>query len=304
VAAAANDRDLVITRVLRAPRKLVWAAWTESEHMARWHGPRGFGARVEANDFRPGGHWAIVMIGPDGTEYPSKGVYREIVPLVRIVTTDEFGDEFKATTTVDLPDGMVCTTVFEDAGPHTKLTITITHPTAEDRAKHEAMGVVAGWGSSLDCLADHLAGQQGGDGQSIGEVMGSAIFVNVPVADLPKSVAFFKALGFTFNAQFTNEKAAALVVNEHIYAMLLTTPFFQSFIPGKICEPTHHEAILCLSCDSRTRVSELVAKAVAAGGTSYNEPKDHGFMFQHGFRDPDGHIWELFYMDPDFVKKG
>jgi predicted lactoylglutathione lyase len=105
-------------------------------------------------------------------------------------------------------------------------------------------------------------------------------------------------------AQEMDDAAAALVVNEHIYAMLLTTPFFQSFIPGKICAPTHHEAIICLSCDSRTRVSELVAKAVAAGGTTYAEPKDHGFMFQHGFRDPDGHIWELFYMDPDYVKKG
>ncbi len=156
---AANECELVLTHVLNAPRALVWKVWTEDEHMAEWYGPKGFNTRVEANDLRPGGAWRYVMIGPDGAEYPSVGVFREIVPLERIVSTDDFGDREEMKKKVaDLPEGMVVTTIFEDEGTDkTKVTVRIMHPTAEERRKHEEMGVVAGWNSMLDCLDDYLA---------------------------------------------------------------------------------------------------------------------------------------------------
>lgn len=97
------------------------------------------------------------MVGPDGTEYPSTGVFREVAPLERIVTTDEF-EEGHDYGTEDLPRSVVATCLFEDVGDQTRLTIRILHRSAEDRRKHEEMGVVAGWNSSLDCLAEHLAG--------------------------------------------------------------------------------------------------------------------------------------------------
>lgn len=151
-----SDREIVITRVFDAPRDLVWQAWTDPAHIAQWWGPKGFTTRVDEMDLRPGGQSRYVMVGPDGTEYPVKGVFRELVPLERIVATDEFGEGYDQITDIDLPQGMVTTILFEDLGNQTKLTLQILHPTAEERRKHEAMGVIAGWNSSLDCLADHL----------------------------------------------------------------------------------------------------------------------------------------------------
>lgn len=134
--------------------------------------------------------------------------------------------------------------------------------------------------------------------------MARKIFVNIPVKDLKKSMAFFTSLGFTFNSQFTDDTAACMVISEDIYTMLLTEKKFKEFTPNPICDATKStEVLICLDSDSRADVEATVKKAVAAGGTLYAEPKDHGFMYQHGFRDPDGHIWELFYMDPSFVKK-
>jgi predicted lactoylglutathione lyase len=125
------------------------------------------------------------------------------------------------------------------------------------------------------------------------------IFVNLPVKDLPRSVAFFTALGFTFNPQFTNENATCMIVDENIFVMLLVEPFFQTFIKKDICDArTSTEVLMCLSCESRAEVDELVAKAVAAGGTIPRAAEDHGFMYGHAFEDPDGHIWELVYMVP------
>ena len=147
---------IVIERVIDAPRTLVWKAWTESEHIAQWWGPKGFATRVEQNDVRVGGRTRYVMIGPDGNEYPGEGVFREIVPLERIVTTDEFGDEHPGFADEDLPRGIVLTVLFEDLGERTRVTLNIAHTSAEERRKHEKMGVVAGWNSSLDCLAEHL----------------------------------------------------------------------------------------------------------------------------------------------------
>lgn len=153
-----TNRQIIITRVFDAPRELVWQAWNEPQHVEKWFGPRGFTTRVEELDLRVGGRSRYVMVGPDGAEYPGKGVFREIVPLERIVTTDEFGDDFKYGDPGALPQGMVATYLFETVdGDKTRLTILIDHPTPEDRKKHEDMGVVGGWNSSLDCLEDQLA---------------------------------------------------------------------------------------------------------------------------------------------------
>lgn len=154
---AQSDREIVITRIFNAPRELVYQAWTEPKHIAQWWGPKGFTTKVTGLDLRPGGEWRYVMIGPDGTEYPAKGVFSEVVPLERIVTTDEFDEGFEQVVKVELPQGIVTTATFEDLDGKTRLTLRIVHATADDRRKHEEMGVVGGWNSSLDCLDEYLA---------------------------------------------------------------------------------------------------------------------------------------------------
>ncbi len=129
--------------------------------------------------------------------------------------------------------------------------------------------------------------------------MATQIFVNLAVKDLPKSKAFFSALGYSFNLQFTNDDAACMVISDTIYTMLLTEPFFKGFTSKELVDAKKStEAIVCLSAESRAAVDEIVSKAVAAGGRIYNEPQDHGFMYCHGFEDLDGHQWEFAYMDP------
>ena len=124
------------------------------------------------------------------------------------------------------------------------------------------------------------------------------IFVTLPIKDMARSRAFFEALGLTFNARFTNEQGACLEIGENFYAMLLVEPFFQGFTTKPICNAHQAtEVLLALSVDSRAEVEEVVRKAVAAGATTPNAPQDHGFMFQHGFADLDGHQWEVFWMD-------
>jgi uncharacterized protein YndB with AHSA1/START domain len=151
-----GQREIVITRVFNAPRELVFKAWTDPKHVAQWWGPKGFTTKVIELDLRPGGKSRYVMIGPDGTEYPVKGVFREIVPLERIVTTDEFDEGFEKVVNADLPKGIVMTVLFEDLDGKTKLTLRIVHESAEDRRKHEEMGVIGGWNSSFDCLDEFL----------------------------------------------------------------------------------------------------------------------------------------------------
>ena len=130
--------------------------------------------------------------------------------------------------------------------------------------------------------------------------MATQIFVNLPVKNLDQSVEFFIKLGYTFNPQFTDETATCMIVSDGIFVMLLTEDKFKTFTPKAICDATKStEVLLCLSCESREKVDEMVCKAVAAGGTTYNEPQDHGFMYGHGYQDLDGHIWELIYMEPD-----
>jgi predicted lactoylglutathione lyase len=129
--------------------------------------------------------------------------------------------------------------------------------------------------------------------------MATQIFVNLPVKDLQRSVAFFTALGYDFNLNFTNENATCMIVSENIFVMLLVESFFQTFIKKEICDARKStEVLVCLSCDSRAQVDELVAKAVAAGGTIPREVLDYGFMYNQAFEDLDGHIWELVYMEP------
>lgn len=152
-----SNREIVITRIFNAPREVVFKVWTEPKHIEQWWGPQGFTTRVTEMDLRPGGQWRYVMIGPDGTEYPAKGVFREIVPSERIVTSDEFDEGIEKVLDTDLPQGMIATVMFEDLEGKTRLTIQIVHASADDRRKHEEMGVVAGWNSSLDCLEEHLA---------------------------------------------------------------------------------------------------------------------------------------------------
>jgi uncharacterized protein len=124
------------------------------------------------------------------------------------------------------------------------------------------------------------------------------IFVNLPIKDMARSQAFFRSLGLDFNPQFTNEQGACLVIAENIYAMLLVEPFFQGFTKLPISDAKKAtEVLIALSCDSREEVDDIVAKAVKAGATTPNAPQDHGFMYQHGFTDLDGHQWEVCWMD-------
>ena len=135
--------------------------------------------------------------------------------------------------------------------------------------------------------------------------MATQIFVNLPVKNLKKSMEFFTKLGYSFNPQFTDKTAACMIVSEDIYVMLLTEAKFREFTPKRISNAKKStEVLLCLSCESREKVDEMVRKAIAAGGTTYAQFKDYGFMYQHGFQDPDGHIWELIHMEPSAITQG
>jgi len=123
------------------------------------------------------------------------------------------------------------------------------------------------------------------------------IFLNLPVADLQRSVDFFKALGFTQNPQFSDETAACIVISDAISVMLGTHAKFREFTPKAVCDTSQAvEVLISLSCESREQVDELVAKALAAGGSTYDKAEDFGFMYTHSFVDPDGHGWGLLHM--------
>lgn len=133
--------------------------------------------------------------------------------------------------------------------------------------------------------------------------MNTKIFVNLPVKDLKKTMEFFGNLGFKFNPMFTDENAACMVISEDIYSMLLTEKFFKNFIPGReICDTSKStESLVALSLESRAQVDEMIRKAVAAGGSEYREKQDYGWMYGRAFKDINGHIWELGYMDMDSI---
>jgi hypothetical protein len=129
--------------------------------------------------------------------------------------------------------------------------------------------------------------------------MSRQIFVNLPVRELQRSIDFFTRLGFTFDSRFTDEKATCMIVGENSYVMLLVEKFFQTFTPKPVADASRAtEVLVCLSCESRAEVEKLVALAAEAGATTPRAAQDHGFMFQHGFHDLDGHVWELVWMDP------
>ena len=134
--------------------------------------------------------------------------------------------------------------------------------------------------------------------------MATKIFVNLPVKDLKRSMAFFTALGYAFNPQFTDENAACMIISDDIHAMLLVESFFKTFTKKAIVDAKNStEVLVALSHDAREDVDRIVKAAVAAGGRTYSEPNDHGFMYQWGFEDPDGHIWEQFWMNPTHVER-
>jgi predicted lactoylglutathione lyase len=125
------------------------------------------------------------------------------------------------------------------------------------------------------------------------------IFVNLAVCDLKKSKDFFSTLGFAFNPQFTDEKAACMIISDDAFVMLLTEPFFRTFTKREPCDTTRQtEGLFAISCESRAEVDEIVKNAVAAGGKHAMDPVDHGFMHGWSFYDPDGHHWEVMWMDP------
>jgi predicted lactoylglutathione lyase len=130
------------------------------------------------------------------------------------------------------------------------------------------------------------------------------IFVNLPVKDLDRTKEFFGKLGFTFNAQFTNGEAACMVISEDIYAMLVTRDRFKDFTNKEIADATRTtEVLTTLALQSRAKVDEMLNAALKAGGTEARPAEDHCFMYGRSFNDPDGHIWEVFYMDPSAIQK-
>lgn len=130
----------------------------------------------------------------------------------------------------------------------------------------------------------------------------NSIFINLPVQNFKRSVDFFTELGFTFNAQFTSEDSTCMIIGENMYAMLLETDRFAGFIDKPIADSKTTEVLIALSCESREEVVELSEKAFSAGARRYKEADDHGFMLAWGFEDLDGHIWELFFMNPEHVE--
>ena len=131
------------------------------------------------------------------------------------------------------------------------------------------------------------------------------IFVNLPVADLAASKAFFGALGFTFDEKFTDDSCACMVVSEQAYVMLLDRGRFADFTTKPVADArTSTEAILCLSAASRDEVDSLAETALGAGASPANDPMDHGFMYGRSFNDPDGHLWEVMWMSQEAVEAG
>jgi hypothetical protein len=127
--------------------------------------------------------------------------------------------------------------------------------------------------------------------------MSRQIFLNMPVSDLAKSKAFFTALGFSINPQMSGEDGACVVISDTIFVMVTTHDKFRNFTPKAICDTSKAvEVLINLSCESREEVDMLVAKALAAGGTTYDKPEDLGFMYSHSFIDLDGHGWGLFHV--------
>ena len=134
--------------------------------------------------------------------------------------------------------------------------------------------------------------------------MSTLIFVNLPVKDLERSKQFYTGLGYQLNPQFTDDKAACVVISETIYVMVLLEEFFKTFTPKPVGDARQAtQTIVSLTAESREGVDKMIELAVAAGGRIYRETMDRGWMYERGFEDPDGHLWEVFYMDVEAAKK-
>ncbi|KKB07835.1 VOC family protein [Devosia chinhatensis] len=128
--------------------------------------------------------------------------------------------------------------------------------------------------------------------------MSKMIFVNVPVRDLAASMAYYKALGFSHNPDFTDETAACIVISETIFLMVLTHDKFRQFSSRPIPDPMEQtQALYALSCDSREDVDAIATAALGAGGSEYRPAQDMGFMYSRAIADVDGHVWEYVWMD-------
>lgn len=134
--------------------------------------------------------------------------------------------------------------------------------------------------------------------------MPTMVFINLPVADLDRAKSFYEALGYTINPDFTDETAACVVVSDTVYVMLLTHAKFAEFTDKTIAGPDTIEVINSLSADSKDDVHRVVDAAVMAGGHEDRPEMDLGFMYQRSFTDPDGHRWELVWMDPAAMQDG
>jgi len=134
--------------------------------------------------------------------------------------------------------------------------------------------------------------------------MPSKIFVNLPVRDLARSMEFFKKLGYRFDPRFTDENAACMVVSDDIFVMLLVEKFFRTFTAKTVADTGRStEVLVGISLPSRDDVDHIVKTALAAGARPTGAPKEHGFMYQRGFEDLDGHVWEYFWMDPAHLRR-
>jgi uncharacterized protein len=134
--------------------------------------------------------------------------------------------------------------------------------------------------------------------------MGRMTFVNLPVKDLGRSIEFFSQLGFGFDPQFTDDTASSMVISDDSYVMLITEDRFKDFTKKTIADAhATTEVLVALSAESREEVDDLVARALAAGGAPANDPLEDGFMYGWSFEDPDGHIWELIYMDEEALER-
>lgn len=132
------------------------------------------------------------------------------------------------------------------------------------------------------------------------------IFVNLPVSDLGRAISFYEAMGATLNPKFTDDTAACMVFSETIHVMLLTEAKFRTFTPKAVAEArSSTEVLVCLSVDSRQMVDDTLAATAAAGGRADPGPRqDYGFMYMRSVEDPDGHIWEILWMDPAAAEAG
>ena len=130
------------------------------------------------------------------------------------------------------------------------------------------------------------------------------IFVNLPVADLKRATAFYEAVGATKNPQFSDDTASCMVISDTIFVMLLTHDKFRQFTPKKIADSrATAEVLIALSADSREAVDEMVGKAAAGGKLDPSPKQDYGFMYSRSFEDPDGHVWEIVWMDVEAATK-